>query len=959
MAVAPERWQRIEQLYHSALGRAPGERAAYLAAECAGDEELRREVESLISNGQEGGAFLERPALEVAAERYVSGVTADLTGRKLGRYEVVSRLGAGGMGEVYRAHDTRLKREVALKVLPREWMADAERKRRFEPEARAASALDHPNIVTIHDIDQVDGVDFIAMEYVPGKTLDQVIPRRDLRLKETLQYAIEIAGALAAAHSAGIVHRDVKPSNLMVTGTGQVKVLDFGLAKLVEPAMAGEEGAASTLPVRTEEGAVVGTVSYMSPEQAQGKPIDARSDIFSFGSVLYEMVTGRRAFQADTKISTLAAIVEHEPPPLHAAVPQELEKVITRCLRKDPARRFQHMDDVQIALQELKEQSEASLPAGTPAAVRPSRRRWAWAAAAVVAVTLAGAIWWLRGTGTQRPWDVVPLTSYAGDETYPSFSPDGNQVVFSWDGEKRDNYDIYVKLIGSPTPQRLTTNPAADFSPAFSPDGRYIGFVRVFEKRAAFVKIPAIGGPELTVADVFAPYLSSTPFFQLFEDQKPGPLFAWLPDGKYVVTAGLTILSVETGEARSLTSPPPTVAPDFSPAVSPDGHTVAFARSSGYTKSELYLLDLGADLRPKGDPRRLTSLKRLSHSAFWGPDGRKIIFTTRLGFAQGLWKVAASGSTDPEPLPIRDAWTSAASRTGNRLVYSRAVGGSRLWRLSLSDSGEPIGPPARFIPSTRDEYFPQYSPDGKRIAFQSNRGGNNGIWVCDADGSNIVELFSQADTFAGTPRWAPDGQRLAFDSNAAGNEDIYIIRASGGKPVQLTADPADDGIASWSADGKWVYFYSMRSGRSEVWKAPAGGGEAVQVTRNGGWVAFESRDGRFIYYTKSDAPPTGLWRMPVGGGEESLAIPSIAFRNFEVVNDGIYFIEYAGAPGPLSPTPGKSSIRFLDFATGKVRTVFPIASWEFGFSVSPDGRSFLWVQNEWDRDLMLVENFRP
>ncbi len=949
MAVAPDRWQRIEQLYHSTLGRASSERAAYLAAECAGDEELRREVESLIANVSASGTFLERRAVEVAAQQYVSTVTPDLVGRKLGRYEVMSRLGAGGMGVVYRARDTRLQREVALKVLPAQCTADVERKRRFELEARSASALNHPNIVTIFDIDQVDGVSFIAMEYLSGKTLDHVIPRRGLLIHDALKYAVEIAGALAAAHSTGIVHRDIKPSNVMVTGTGQVKVLDFGLAKLVDPPAANDEGLTGSLKPQTEEGVVVGTVSYMSPEQAQGKPIEARSDIFSFGAVLYEMVTGRRAFPGDTKMAALAAILNKEPAPLGAMVPPELGKVISRCLRKDPARRFQHMDDVQIALQEMKEESEMSLPAGTPAAARPFRQRWFWAALAVTVLS-AGAIWWYREAGKPRsPMEVIPLTSYAGYEIFPSFSPDGNQVIFSWDGNKQDHYDIYVKLIGSPTPLPLTRNPANNISPAFSPDGRSIAFIRTSENRgAAFVIIPAIGGPERIVATFPTQYFHW--FYGMYYG-KPGPLFAWFPDGKHVVTEGLMLLSVDSGEVRSLTSPPPGVAPDFSPAVSSDGRTVAFARSSGLYRSDLYLLDLDADFKPKGEPRRLTSLKRQSHTPVWTPDGRKIIFSA--GWREGLWSVAASGSAEPEKLPIYDAWVFALSRTGNRLVYEQQVGGDHIWRLSLSETGKAVSPPARFISSTRRELHPQYSPDGNRIAFESDRAGNDGIWVCDADGSNMVELYSQAGTLAGSPRWSPDGERIAFDSNAAGNMDIYVIQSNGGKPVQLTTDPADDEIPSWSADGKWVYFASRRSGRFEVWKAPSTGGEAVQVTRNGGMAALESRDGKFLYYTKTYGNAVGLWKMPVRGGEEKLVVPSVFHWDFTVANHGIYFEAPASADG-------KSSIRFLAFATGKVRTISPIPANGDGVDIAPDERSLLYTQSdEGGADLMLVENFRP
>src|SRR5512135_1512907 len=289
-----------------------------------------------------------------------------MIGKTLGHYRVTERIGAGGMGVVYKARDLHLDRFVALKILPSEKVADAERKRRFVQEAKAASALNHPNIVHVYDIDQSDGTDFIAMEYVEGKTLDQRIGHRGLRLNDALKCAVQIADALAKAHSAGIVHRDLKPTNIMVNENGVVKVLDFGLAKLTEKIQGDKYGSTASLDAEgkslTGEGLIIGTVSYMSPEQAEAKKVDARSDIFSFGSVLYEMVTGQRAFQGTSKISTLSAILHQEPEPvstISSAIPADLEKLISRCMRKDPAKRFQHMDDVKVALDELKEESES------------------------------------------------------------------------------------------------------------------------------------------------------------------------------------------------------------------------------------------------------------------------------------------------------------------------------------------------------------------------------------------------------------------------------------------------------------------------------------------------------------------------------------------------------------------------------------------------------------------------
>lgn len=320
-----------------------------------------------------------------------------MVGSTISHYRVLEKLGEGGMGVVYKAKDTHLDRLVAIKLLPAERVADPERKRRFIQEAKAASALNHPNIITIYDIDQADGLHFIAMEYVAGKTLDQLIGRKGLKLSETLKCAIQVADALATAHAAGIVHRDLKPANIMVTEKGLVKVLDFGLAKLTEPA-SGDEGGTLTdrgdAP-RTEEGAILGTIAYMSPEQAEGKKVDARSDIFSFRSVLYEMITGRRAFRGETRLSTQSAILKEEPQPISSIVeesPRELERIVARCLRKDPGRRFQHMGDVEIALEELKEESDSGKLTTAAARISPGgrwKRAIPWALA-LLAVCAAG-----------------------------------------------------------------------------------------------------------------------------------------------------------------------------------------------------------------------------------------------------------------------------------------------------------------------------------------------------------------------------------------------------------------------------------------------------------------------------------------------------------------------------------------------------------------------------------------
>ena len=342
-------------------------------------------------------------------------------------------------------------------------------KRRFTQEAKAASALNHPAIVTIHDITHADGTDFIAMEYVQGKTLGELIGRKGLRLKDTLAYAIQAAGALAKAHAVGIVHRDLKPSNIMVTDDGLVKILDFGVAKLTTSNdLDGEESSsAQTMTghdrVETTVGTIVGTAAYMSPEQAEGKKVDARSDIFSFGAVLYEMATGTQAFQGTSSALTLAAVVNAEPTPpsqLAKDLPHELERIILRCLRKDPARRVQVMADLAVDLEELRSESGTQIAAAQGPA-RKRRMRWSMSSAVGILLAAVGA-WalWPKSSAPLPSLTVAPLTALSGDERFATFSPDGNQVAFAWNGEKGDNTDIYVLPIGSGTPLRLTTDPA-------------------------------------------------------------------------------------------------------------------------------------------------------------------------------------------------------------------------------------------------------------------------------------------------------------------------------------------------------------------------------------------------------------------------------------------------------------------------------------------------------------------
>jgi eukaryotic-like serine/threonine-protein kinase len=899
-----------------------------------------------------------------------------MVGRTISHYEIIEKLGEGGMGVVYKARDTHLDRFVAIKVLPPEKVADAERKRRFVQEAKSASALNHPNIITIHDIASDNGLDFIAMEYVPGKALNQVITRKGLPLAEALKYAVQIADALATAHAAGIIHRDLKPGNVMVSGaperSGFVKVLDFGLAKLTDKVDSSDREFTGSMhqddTPASGEGSIVGTVSYMSPEQAEGKKVDARSDIFSFGALLYEMVTGRRAFQGDSRLSTLSAVLREEPKPASQIVeglPRELERIIARCLRKSPERRSQTMADLKVALEELKEESDSGTLSAAPARQQRPGRRLVWVAALLAAFTLGvGALWFMRSPGKtpEAALNPVPLTTYPGFQGGPSFSPDGNQVAFVWDGEKQDNDDIYVKMIGTNGPPlRLTTDAAQDYGPAWSPDGRFIAFLRILPsgKRALLV-IPAIGGLERKIAEIFS-------------ESRP----TWSPDGNWLAISekdsetepfALSLISVDTGDKRRLTSPPKQSFGDSDPAFSPDGRSLAFSRgiaadTSGSGLSELYLLAFSDGWKPAGEPRQITFGNQGAQYPAWTADGREIAYSAGGWVSRGLWRISvfghAAGRAEPQPLPSvgNDASEPAISRSGHRLAYVHRFSHSSIWRMAApgleGKRPRPPNQPTPLISSTRDDTSPQFSPDGKKIAFASTRSGSLEVWVCDADGSNAVQLTSFGGPDVSTPRWSPDGGRIAFDSNAPGEWDIYVVGANGGKPQRMTTNPANDGNPSWSHDGQWIYFDSARTGGQQVWKMSANGGEAVQVTKDGGYAPLESPDGKFLYYTKA-LFSTSLWKIPIEGGEASKVLEGLSqYQNVAIVDSGMYFV-------PNRNTTGDSSLQFLSFATNNISG---IATFEkapvSGLAVSPGGKWILYsLEQQSGSELMLVENFR-
>ncbi|MBS1806730.1 MAG: serine/threonine-protein kinase [Acidobacteria bacterium] len=957
--MTPERMQQIEAIFHNACDLAPGERAAFIAQACAGDEDLRREVELLLESDEQAATLIEAPAYQMAAPLLVENQPSSFAGKSISHYQIISLLGKGGMGEVYRARDTKLDRTVALKILPADVATDAERMRRFVSEAKAASALNHPHVATIYEIGEAENASFIAMEFVEGQTLTAKINGTPLPIREVVEIGIQIADALDEAHSKGITHRDIKPANVMLTARGQVKVLDFGLAKIAHPQSI--DSNISTL-AKTASGIVMGTVPYMSPEQALGRDVDYRSDIFSLGIVLYEMATGRLPFAGASASETLDRILHSQPDAMarfNYDVPGELERIVRKCLEKERERRYQSARELLIDLKNLKRDSEATAPLSVQSVGLASRfKRHRLSAGMIFLAAVAGLAFGLYRLREQNPPAdrvsgpaprVVPFTSFPGNECCPTFSPDGNQIAFVWDGGKGNDADIYVKLIDAESPMQLTTNPAADTAPAWSPDGRHIAFIRSGKNEQGIFLITALGGAERAL------YTPPSADADIASD------LAWSPDGKLLAFSergspqepySIFLLSLESLEKTRLTSLPAGSYGDYSPAFSPDGKTLAFKRaiiSKFY--GQVYFVPITG-----GEPQRLTEEVTAGirpHGLAWTPDGRAVVSTK----SRELWKIPVAGAAPERIAAVGDkVFAPAIARQGNRLAYTQYSWDENIWRFEVSNSSGRTSAPTRLIASTFYDSSPRYSPDGKKIVFKSNRSGNSEIYVCESDGSNLNKLTSFNGPDNGSPRWSPDGRQIAFDGMAEGNWDIYVINASGGKPRRLTAEATAEVRPSWSHDGQWIYFGSNRSGTWQIWKMPAGGSSAVQVTQQGGFEAFESADGKTLYYTnRFDLNSTSLWQMPVTGGTESQVLERVHQGYWAVLEQGIYFLNAQANP--------PSTIEFFSFATNR-STQLAVIEKEVtlpvpGFAVSPDGRwLLLTLMDHYQSDIMLLESFR-
>jgi Tol biopolymer transport system component len=730
-------------------------------------------------------------------------------GRSLGHYRIVSPLGAGGMGEVYRARDPRLERDVAVKVLPEHFVEDADSLARFQAEAKAIASLSHPNIVAIHDTGQEGKQLFVVTELLEGETLRSRLRQGPLGVRKAAEHAARVAEGLAAAHDKGIVHRDIKPENLFLTSDGRVKILDFGLAR--QDSLIAGTGDLSSSPTAarpTHPGAMIGTVGYLAPEQARGEVADHRADIFALGAVLYEMLAGRRAFAGTSPAELLSSVLRDEPPPLSDAdprIPKALDLIVQHCLEKSPDERFQSARDLAFHLDSL----GGSVTQRGGIVPLPAPRRWRRRVPVVLGALalLAGAFEAGRRVGASvggpaggaTPIAFQQLTDLPGEERQAQLNPNGTSFVFVSDAS--GNPDIYLQRVGGRNPIDLTADsPAADTAPAFSPDGERIAFRSEREGTGGIFVMGSTGESVKRLTDF-------------------GHDPAWSPDGKQIVFSSgdgqnpwsrealaqlWVVPSSGLGEVRQLTHQADAVQPTWSPS----GKRIAYwGLSHGSGQRDIWTIPADAEGEPV--PVAVTNDPAMDWDPVWSPDGRSLHFASERGGSMNLWRVAIDEATglprgEPEPVttPSRTSGSISLSRDGRQLMFVSSDRRSSIQRLGFDPvAGKVVEPPRPAFQGSRVIYTQDISPDGEWIAF-STLGGQEDLFVVRSDGTGYRQLTDDAFHDRG-PRWSPDGTRIAFYSDRSGRYETWAIRPDGRGLEQLTKTTGPSRWDSeWSPDGK-------------------------------------------------------------------------------------------------------------------------------------------------------------
>ncbi len=867
--MTPERYQLIDQIFQAALELDPERHPAFLDQACSGDRTLRHEVESLLTADRSGLSYIDEPAFDIAAQLLSSDGPELAAGTRIDRYEILSLLGRGGMGEVYLAHDEKLDRKIALKLLPPEFTTNHERVRRFQQEARAASALNHPNIIIIHEIGEVDGRHFIATEFVDGQTLRQRLKRESLTLFESLNIAIQVCSALAAAHKAGIVHRDIKPENIMLRHDGYVKILDFGLAKLTNDddrrIDTGSDASADL-----SSGLVMGTVKYMSPEQARGEQVDSRSDIFSLGVVLYEVLTCQGPFSGKTPTEVISSLRKGEHLPLKDRAPikpDELQRIVNKTLHKEREFRYQTAEELLHDLNDLDQQSKSTGIARLTAQMKQHKIA-ASVSMALVVLALAGISVALFRYGRHKPIPfqnivMTRLTNY-GDAWNPGVSPDGKWVVYVR-GEGLDRpspkHTVCVRRIGDTTETEIVAPTEGQFGAVgFLPDGKSIYYrLQLPNQPVTTTVVPLSGGP--------ATKLPLTTFGMSYSAD--GQHIAYIDNN---LSEGKTRVSVANADGTNarivVTRQAPNSFREVAPAWAPDGKKIACV---GQSEGHPSVIEIDLE---SGKEKPITSQTWVNiTAAAWLTDGSGLLIAASEATSpiMQVWYISyPTGEARRITSSTMNSFALSLSADGTTFATDTTSAPTSIWVLPVTSqsgsvpfvditNGRQIAI-TNFIGFTNFRYLRLNWTPESRILYVSQESGNADIWSMNSDGTDRKQLTTDphSDTW---PVLSPDDRSIVFMSDRGGSDNIWRMDIDGKNQTRLTSEQSER-YPVFTPDGSFIVYNSWNSGKGTVWKMPVAGGKATQVITDSSYLATVSPDGKLLAYYDPDK----IVVVPIDGG---------------------------------------------------------------------------------------------